>query len=197
LAVASWLLGITELMVAFKRQPEAVAGLLDMLATTAIAWLRAQLDVLRAPAGILLLDDIAGMLSPRLFEQFARPPLERIFGAFGGLIRVFHNDTPCPHLVGPLSTLGFDVFNFSHTMDIGSVQAAMPGVALMGNVPPLDVLARGTPEQVTAWAQECVRKTRGRGLILSAGGGMSPGTPVEAIDALVRVASEAACEEAR
>lgn len=196
LAVAAWLLGVTELMVAFKRQPEAVASLLDMLATTAISWLRAQLGVLRAPAGVLVLDDIAGMLSPRLFEQFARPPLARIVGAFDGLIRVLHNDTPCPHLVQPLSTLGFHVFNFSHTMDIGAVQAAMPGVALMGNVPPLDVLARGTPEQAAAWARECVHKTRGRGLILSAGGGVSPGTPAEAIDALVRVASEAVCEEA-
>jgi uroporphyrinogen decarboxylase len=57
----------------------------------------------------------------------------------------------------------------------------------MGNVPPLDVMARGTPEQVQAWARECIRKTGGRGLILSAGGGVSPGTPPEAIDALVNV----------
>jgi uroporphyrinogen decarboxylase len=61
----------------------------------------------------------------------------------------------------------------------------MPGIALMGNVPPLDVMVRSTPDQVTAWARECVRKTDGHKLILSAGGGVSPGTPAEAIDALV------------
>jgi uroporphyrinogen decarboxylase len=88
-----------------------------------------------------------------------------------------------------MSTVGFDVFNFSHKMDIGTVQVQMPNVALMGNVPPLDLMVRGTPEQVEAWALECVRKTGGRGLILSPGGGVSPGTRAECIDALARVAN--------
>jgi uroporphyrinogen-III decarboxylase len=187
LAIASWLLGVTELMIALKTRPEAISRLLDTLTTTVITWLRAQLDVLRAPEGILVLDDIVGMLSPKLFEQFARPNLTRIFRSFTGFVRVYHNDTPCPHLIEPMATLGFDVFNFSQTIDIATVQTRMPGVALMGNVPPLDVMARGTPEQVQAWARECIRKTGGRGLILSAGGGVSPGTPPEAIDALVNV----------
>jgi uroporphyrinogen-III decarboxylase len=187
LAIASWLLGVTELMIALKTRPEAISRLLDTLTTTVIIWLRAQLDVLRAPEGILVLDDIVGMLSPKLFEQFARPNLTRIFRSFTGFVRVYHNDTPCPHLIEPMATLGFDVFNFSQTIDIATVQTRMPGVALMGNVPPLDVMARGTPEQVQAWARGCIRKTGGRGLILSAGGGVSPGTPPEAIDALVNV----------
>ena len=187
LAVASWTIGVTDLMIALKLQPEAASRLLDVLTTATIAWLKAQLQVLRAPEGILVLDDIVGMLSPKLFEQFVRPYFARIFAEFGGMIRVFHNDMPCPRLVGPMATLGFDVFNFSHELDIAAVQAQMPGLALMGNVPPRDVMARGTPEQVEAWARECILKTGGRGLILSAGGGVSPDTPPEAIDALVNV----------
>lgn len=187
-AVAAWLLGVSEFLVALKVEPEAGRRLLDTLTETTIAWLRAQLDVLRAPEGILLLDDIAGMLSPGMFEQFAQPRLSRIFREFGGLVKIFHNDTPCTHLAGPMATLGFDVFNFSHTMDIADLQTKMPGIALMGNVPPLDAMARGAPAEVAAWAHECVRKTGGRGLILSAGGGVSPGTPPESIDALVQAA---------
>ncbi len=183
-AVASWLLGVSEFLIALKTEPEASHRLLDTLTATAIAWLRAQLEVLRAPEGIMLLDDIVGMLSPDLFERFARPRLSRIFGEFVGLVKIFHNDTPCPHLVKPMATLGFDVFNFSHMMDVADVSAKMPGVALMGNVPPLDTMVRGTPDDVRAWARDCMRKTGGRGLILSAGGGVSPGTPPEAIDAL-------------
>jgi len=185
LAIASWLLGTTELMIALKRQPEAISQLLDVLTATVVAWLQAQLDVLHAPEGILVLDDIVGMLSPKLFEQFARPCCTRIFSAFDSVIKVYHNDTPCPHLIAPMSTLGLHVFNMSHTLDLATVQAQMPGVALMGNVPPLDVMARGAPEQAEAWARDCIAKTGGRGLILSAGGGVSPGTPPEAIDALV------------
>jgi len=187
-AVAAWLLGMSEFLVALKVAPEDSSRLLDLLTATIIAWLRAQLDVLRAPQGILLLDDIVGMLSPAMFEQFVRPRLSRIFAEFDGLIRIFHNDTPCAHLVGSMATLGFDVFNFSHTMDMADLHRKMPGVALMGNVPPLDVMVRGTPEAVGAWAHECVRKTSGGQLILSAGGGVSPETPPGAIDALVRAA---------
>jgi uroporphyrinogen decarboxylase len=188
-AVAAWLLGMSDFLIALKTEPEASGRLLDVLTATITAWLHAQVEVLRAPEGLLVLDDIVGMLSPAMFEEFARPRFSRIFGEFEGLIRVFHNDTPCPHLIGPMATLGFDVFNFSHTTDIAAVQEMMPGVALMGNVPPLDVMARGTPDGVSAWGRECIRKTGGRGLILSAGGGVSPGTPPEAIDALVEAAS--------
>jgi uroporphyrinogen-III decarboxylase len=55
-------------------------------------------------------------------------------------------------------------------------------------VPPLQLMVNGTAEQVEQFARECIRKTQGRGLILSAGGGMSPGAFPEAIDALVRAA---------
>jgi uroporphyrinogen decarboxylase len=102
------------------------------------------------------------------------------------MIRVFHNDTPCIHLIEKLPTLGFDVFNFSHAMDIASVQVKMPRVALMGNVPTLEVMARGTPTQAEEWARECIRKTNGHDLILSAGGGVSPGTPAGTLDAVAR-----------
>jgi uroporphyrinogen decarboxylase len=183
-ALASWLLGITEFMVALKRQPECAAQVLDMLTGTVIAWLEAQIEAVGGVEGILLLDDIPGMLSPKVFDALAAPCLARIFEAFHGLVRVYHNDTPCPHLLPRLGSLPFEVFNFSHETDIADVRAAMPRQALMGNVPPLSVMAQGRPEQVVDWARACIDKTGGRGLILSAGGGVSPGTGAENIEAL-------------
>jgi uroporphyrinogen decarboxylase len=117
--------------------------------------------VLRAPEGILVLDDIVGDVIAQLFEQYARPVMTRLFAEFNGLIRVYHNDTPCPHLLAPMCNLGFEVFNFSHTTDIVTVQAQMPNIALMGNVPPLEVMVRGTPDQITTWARECIAKPVG------------------------------------
>lgn len=185
-AIANWVLGATELMLSLTEQPDAITKFLETTTTTIIAFLRAQLDTLREPEGILVLDDLVGMVSPQMFEQFARPLFSRIFDEFDGLIKVFHNDTPCPHLLKPFSTLGFDVFNFSHLTDIATVQTAMPNIALMGNVPPLKLMAEGTADQVEQFARECISKTQGRGLILSAGGGVSPGTPASSIDALVK-----------
>jgi uroporphyrinogen decarboxylase len=58
----------------------------------------------------------------------------------------------------------------------------------MGNVPPLEVLAKGNPEEVRSWAKVCITKTKGgQNLILSAGGGVSPDTPAQNIDALAEV----------
>lgn len=91
-----------------------------------------------------------------------------------------------------LAEANFDVFNFSHQVDIGEVKAKMGHrVALMGNVPPLDVGVRGTPAEVARWARECLEKAApGGGMILSFGGGVSPGTPPENIDALLEAARE-------
>jgi uroporphyrinogen decarboxylase len=191
LAIATHVLGTTPFLEATASEPEAVEQVLDVLTETVISYLQAQLNCLREPLGILVLDDIPGMLSPRAFNRVALPVLQRIFGAFEGLIRMHHNDTPCAHLLPHLPKAGFDVFNFSHELDIAEVKATFgPKIALLGNVAPLSLLVRGTPEEVEAEARRCIEKAApGGGFILSAGGGVSPGTPAANIDALIRAAT--------
>ena len=190
LTTASWLTGITPLMEGLITQPEQVNKILETVTTSLIRWLEAQLGTLRQPVGILLLDDLVGMVSRRTYQAMVEPHLKRIFNHFSGLLRIYHNDTPCPHLLESLSQAGFDVFNFSHKTDIALVKEKMAGrVALMGNVAPLDLGVRGTPEQVYAAATECLDKAApGGGMILSFGGGVSPGTLPENIDALLEAA---------
>jgi uroporphyrinogen decarboxylase len=190
--VASWLAGISPLLTGFAENPIRVTKLLETVSTTLIAWLHAQLDSLRRPEGILLLDDVVGMVSKRHYESLVQPHLQRIFNEFDGLIRIYHNDTPCMHLAASLAETNFDVFNFSHKMDIGEVKARMGHrVALMGNVPPLEVGVHGSPEEVESWARACLEKAApGGGLILSYGGGLSPGTPPENIDAMLEAAKK-------
>jgi uroporphyrinogen-III decarboxylase len=190
LTVATHVLGVTEFLEATAAEPEVAHAALEAFTETVTAFLRAQLERLREPLGILLLDDIPGLLSPRSFDAIAAPHLRRILEAFDGLIRIYHNDTPCPHLLSRIGRLPFEVWNFSHEMDIAAVREAVgPRLALLGNVAPLDTLARGTPERVREEARLCVEKAAPRGpFILSAGGGASPGTPAENIDALAEAA---------
>ena len=132
LTTASWLTGVTPLMEGLVTQPEQVSKVLDTVTTSLIRWLEAQLATLHEPVGILLLDDLVGMISRRTYQAMVEPHLKRIFNHFSGLLRIYHNDTPCPHLLESLSQAGFDVFNFSHTTDIGLVKEKMAGrVALM------------------------------------------------------------------
>jgi len=190
LTVASWLMGLTPLLFGIVDSPGLITDVLEMTTTTIIRWLEAQLDTLGEPEGILLLDDIVGMVSKRHYEALIHPHLRRIFDAFEGLIRIYHNDTPCLHLAESLAEANFDLFNFSHEVDVAEVKARMGHrVALMGNVPPLDVGVRGTPADVNHRAADCLDKgAPGGGMILSFGGGVSPGTPPENVEALIEAA---------
>ncbi len=190
MVTAGFLMGITDLMMGIVTHPTEINQFLEKITTTIINWLHAQLNRLHEPEGIMLLDDIVGMVSLKHYQAVVAPHLQRIFTEFDGLVKIYHNDTPCAHLYGALAEAGFDVFNFTHEVDIGSVKSSMGHrVALMGNVAPLDLGVRGTPQEVEQAALTCLDKAApGGGMILSFGGGVSPGTPAENIDALLQAA---------
>ena len=79
LAVAAHLFGVTNLLQAVKTDPAATHRLLETTTTLTRDWLAAQAAALKEVEGVLVLDDIAGFLSPRDYLQFAHPYLKRIF----------------------------------------------------------------------------------------------------------------------
>ncbi len=190
MVTAGFVMGITDLMMGLIMQPDEINKFLEKVTTTIINWLHAQLKRLKEPQGIMLLDDVVGMVSAKHYKRMVAPHLQRIFAEFDGLLKIYHNDTPCRHLYPDLADAGFDVFNFSHKADIGEVKREIGHrVALMGNVAPLDLGVRGTPEEVIRAAHVCLDNAApGGGMILSFGGGVSPETPAENIDALLHAA---------
>jgi len=190
LVLATHLMGVSEFLLAMKTEPEAAHQLLRTTTTLVRTWLEAQLETVRTAEGILVLDDIVGFLSLDDYREFAHPYLREIFGAFPQSLKCFHNDTNNPVSFGCYAELGIRVFNFTHLQPLDKVrQLVGPEMCLMGNVPPLEVLAKGTPDAV----RQSVAELRGlhpatQGWLLSAGGGTSPGTPVENIQALVAAA---------
>ncbi|RMF00896.1 MAG: uroporphyrinogen decarboxylase [Chloroflexi bacterium] len=192
MVTAGWVVGITDLMMGLVTDPASVNKILDTLTTSIIRWLHAQLETLRQPEGIMLLDDIVGMVSLAHYNEFIAPHLQRIFNEFEGLVRIYHNDTPCQHLYGAFTEANFDVFNFTHKVDIAAVKAEMGHrVALMGNVAPLDVAVRQPPEVVARHARACLDAAApGGGFILSVGGGVSPDTPAASLDAMLKTARD-------
>jgi len=91
-----------------------------------------------------------------------------------------------------LKEMGVNVFNFSFNHSLGKIrELSGPDVVLVGNIPPRDVLASGTPLQV----YEAVRKAFGEPLnhdriVWSAGGGMPPGVKDENINAFIKAVKE-------
>ena len=60
----------------------------------------------------------------------------------------------------------------------------------MGNVNPLEIGVRGTPDEVFDATMEVLEKSEGEGIILSVGGGTSPGMPRENILAMQKALAE-------
>jgi uroporphyrinogen-III decarboxylase len=188
--LASFLMGTTEFLIALKLQPDDVQALLSMVTDFIVDWLKLQKSTFDSIEGIFLLDDIVGFVGPDDFVASAKPYLARAFGAFDAKVRLFHNDAAglvcAPHLVD----IGVNVFNFSHNHSIPDMRKlAGPDVVLLGNIPPRDCLAAGTPRQVRSYVKELLKSLPDAGrVILSCGGGMPPAVSTENINAFLSAA---------
>jgi uroporphyrinogen-III decarboxylase len=194
LCLASFLRGITPLMLDLTEQPAAVLRLLDVLTETVIAWLRAQHEAIGdSVEGVFVLDDVPGMLSPRLYREFAQPFIKRVFDAFpAGWVKLYHNDANVRPFAADLPNLGIDALNWSHKYPVADLLKATGGkIRPMGNVAPLELGVNGTPDEVLAAARSVIAGAAGQPIILSVGGGTCPGMPLANLRALIQSAAEA------
>lgn len=195
LNVAGFLMTIPELCVAVKIEPERVHRLLDKTTELVIRWLEAQARAAGEIGGILLLDDICGFFSEEEYLEFAQPRLKRIFDHFDLPVKMFHNDnfgnryTTFPYI----ADLGVNFFNFSHQAELAEAAKLLGAkVAILGNLPPLELLTRGSPEEIAVAAKAMLAsRPAGCRLMLSAGGGASPGMPGENLRAMLEALNAA------
>jgi uroporphyrinogen-III decarboxylase len=190
LNVATFLMGTTEFMMALKETPDECQALLTTITDFLIDWLRVQKQALPTIDGIFVLDDLVGFLGNADFVQFAKPHLTRLFNAFPAAVRFFHNDAHGLVCAPHLHDIGINLFNFSFNHPLGQMRQLLgPHVAMLGNIPPRDVLAAGNPDAVRQAVKDALASLPDRQrLILSAGGGMSPGTTSACIDAFINAA---------
>jgi uroporphyrinogen-III decarboxylase len=189
LALAAHLLGLTEFLIALKTEPQKTHALLKTAARTVKDWLSAQAEALPGVEGILVLDDVMGFLSREDYLEFAHPYFKEVFQT-PAKVKALHNDTDSAVCYEFIADLGVNIFNFTHMKPIPEVRARIgDSVCLMGNVPPLQVLSKGTPEEVAASARKCIEENAGNpAFLLSAGGGVSMGTPGENVQSLIDAA---------
>jgi len=189
LTLASHLMGLTNFLIGLKTDPENIHRFIKLTTKTVKEWLEAQADVLSDVEGIMVLDDIVGFLSKEDYLEFAHPYMKEIFEAFPNCIKMYHNDTDNIVFMPYLEDLKVNIFNFTHLRDVCKVRELVGDkVCLLGNVAPLDVLTKGDYNTVKDAAQEIIKSHGKNGLILSAGGGVSPGTPGGNISALIDAA---------
>lgn len=190
LAIASHLMGVTNFLLGLKLDPDNTHRLLRITTNLARRWLEAQAEVLSEVEGVMLLDDLVGFLSRPNYLEFAHPYLQEIYAAFPGALKALHNDMTNSVSFPYLADLGVQLFNPTHQIPFDETRRLVgESVCLMGGISPLETLRQGTPADVRQAAEVChTAHPSRRGLILSVGGGTSPGTPAENVDALVQAA---------
>ena len=193
LALAVFLRGLTPFMMDLTDNPAGVHKFLAYTTNATIQWLKAQAEVVGdGVEGVLVLDDIVGFLSPKHYQEFAHPYLQKVFSSFpSSWVKVYHNDARIDPFVEDLANVGFDVLNWSYKLEINEVRKRTAGkICLMGNLSPLEIGVRGTPEEVKAATLNLLHAAGREGVILSLGGGVSPGMPGANIHAMIEAVRE-------
>ena len=200
LCTAGFVRGTTEFMIDLVEQPEWAHRLLDLCTRLVIDWLKAQAAALGGGVeGIFLLDDIVGFVNEEHYLEFAHPYLKRICDAFPPeWVKLYHNDAEITACLDHLPDCGFHVLNWGKQTDLAEVKARVGDrMCLMGNVNPLEIGVRGTPDEVRAATRAVLDKSGGTGIILSVGGGTSPGMPRANIVAMQETLAAYNAERAR
>jgi len=191
LNIASFLMGATEFMTALKTDPDLMQHLLNVITDFLAEWIAYQRECFPSIDGILLLDDIVGFISRKDFEAFGAPYLQKLFSV-DVTVKFFHNDAPCKACAPLLPDLGINLLNFGIQHSLADMKTWTGNrIALLGNIPPRDVLASGTPDDVSRSVREMLTALDDHSrLIVSCGGGMPPGVSTENIQALVEAAQQ-------
>ncbi|HSQ74092.1 MAG TPA: uroporphyrinogen decarboxylase family protein, partial [Bacteroidota bacterium] len=102
-------------------------------------------------------------------------------------VRFLHNDARCKISAPFLPDMGVNLFNMGFDVMLHELKTLTKNtVTLLGNIPPRDVLANGTPAEVGKATGELVRSLTDRSrVILSCGGGMPPGVSSANIRAFI------------
>jgi len=191
--IATYLLGHSETLIGLKTNPDEIHALLRIITEFTVDWLQYQALVFPSIDGILILDDLIGFVGDADFREFVIPYFQAISSALNVSVKMLHND--CHGLITAkyLAEMGFNLFNFSFEHSLGQIrQLAGETVTLLGNVPPRDVLARGTREAVVESVRQAIHSIDDkRRIIFSAGGGVPPGVPTGNLDAFLQTIHEA------
>ncbi len=187
LNIACFLMGITEFLVSIKTEPEKAHALLKKITEFLRKWHGIQKEIFPTIDGIFLLDDIIGFMGEQDFKTFGLPYFKELYEA-DVKVKFLHNDASCKASIKYLPEMGVNLFNMGFDTDMNELKKETYNkVAMLGNIPPRDVLAGGNPddvkETVTRLMDSLGDKSR---IILSCGGGMPPNVSSENINSFIQ-----------
>lgn len=191
LNIASFLMGTTEFLTAMMMEPENAHKLLRIITSFLKKWHALQREAIPTIDGIMMLDDIVGFVGEDEFREFAMPYLKELYDT-DVKVKLFHNDADCTMSVKYYPEIGINLYNPGVHMTVNELKEATDNqLTILGNIPPRDVLASGTPDSVAKEVKDLLNSlTDPSRFILSCGGGMPPEVSTQNIEALINASKE-------
>jgi uroporphyrinogen-III decarboxylase len=186
LNIASFLMGTTEFLTTMMLEPEATHQLLRIITDFLKSWHKLQRYTFPTIDGIMMLDDIVGFVGEEEFLEFGYPYLKELYDVEAG-VKLFHNDADCAMSVKYYPELGINLYNPGIQMTANDlIEGTKHKTTILGNIPPRDILAAGSPQDVKNAVKELLASTNDTTrLMLSCGGGMPPAVSTENIRAFI------------
>ncbi|MCB0748705.1 MAG: uroporphyrinogen decarboxylase, partial [Ignavibacteriae bacterium] len=103
-------------------------------------------------------------------------------------VKFLHNDAPCKASASFLPEMGVNLFNMGFEVTLNELKELTKNkVTLVGNLPPRDVLASGSEEDIMIKTRELMDSFKDKSrIIMSCGGGMPPGVSSANISSFIK-----------
>ncbi len=183
------LFGLQETMMLTVTDPALVHEACEFFVDLQGRYIAAQVE---AGAHAIWLGDcnaFSGFFSLEQYRAFAAPwcakLVEKAHEA-GAIVHLMNSEVKTPYLLAE-AELGVDIVNLGPGADVAEVRSAFTGkCCFSGNLDPIEVLLRGTPEQVAREAERIARIGSSEGGYLFCTGEMNPrDTPAENMKAMI------------
>jgi MtaA/CmuA family methyltransferase len=183
-AEAADLRGINTLMVDFIDDPGFVRDLFEFVVDMELRFARAQVE---AGADLIGVGDAAASLvGPAIYEEYVWPYERKLVDglhAMGTRVRL-HICGKTRRIFPGMGRLGCDIVDLDWMAPVGEAREKMgPQQVLLGNIDPVKVLRKGTPEGIAAAISDCHRQAGAR-YIIGAGCEVVRDTPPENLRAM-------------
>jgi uroporphyrinogen decarboxylase len=164
-------------------RPELLQRLMDKLTDQTIAYL--QMQVAAGVDAVQLFDTWGGILHPADYATVVLPCVKRIMDSLkdSGVPRIYFLKGSAPYL-DLVTTLDVEALGMDWTMDLAKSLPLMEGFAVQGNLDPQALF--GTDAQIRRRALEiCEAGKKAPGHVFNLGHGITPPTPISAVETLV------------
>jgi len=186
LNIASYLMGTTEFLTTLMMMPDKIHALIRKITDYLKEWHQLQRETFPSIDGMLMLDDIIGFMGEPEFCEFGLPYFKELYSTDVS-VKFLHNDASCRISAPYLPEMGVNLFNMGFDISLNELKKLTQNkVTMLGNIPPRDVLARGTANDVTKVTIDLIKSLENRSrVIMSCGGGMPPGVSTENLTAFI------------